>query len=83
VLSATQLESAQSSDASLLYEWRFLLPFREFIRFFPINRYAAKRSTIGIRQRYQPVLVFAAPILAVARNSAVEHDALLAAEPWY
>ena len=49
---------------------------------FPINIHTAKRFTIGIRQRYQPVLVFAAPILVVARNSAVEHDALPAAEPW-
>jgi hypothetical protein len=65
--------STQLPYASLQHHGRFLLPCRELLRPLAIDVDATEGLVVGIRDRHQPVMVFAALIFSVVRDPAFGH----------
>jgi hypothetical protein len=65
--------STQLSYASLQHNGRFLLPRGELLRPFTIDINTFESLIVGIRDRHHPMMVFAALIFSVVRDSAFGH----------
>ena len=59
---------AQLPYASFLYHWGFLLPCREVRGFLVIDVNTLECFSVKIRQRHEPVIMFAAPVFFASRD---------------
>ena len=73
VREARPVFSTQLSYASLQHHRRFLLPRGELLSPFTIDINTFESLIVGIRDRHDPMMVFAALIFSVVRDPAIGH----------